>query len=146
MRYINPRFTYFTYLLTSCNSGLTFCTNFSPKSGRSGGRVPLSKKVGGRRPPRPRPTTPLRSKQTDARVTVSTFGQLARSRTPVSIHFSLPTATTRQSPRSAAGCGGWPLPRNRCHATFMLLLFHCVSLKRYQDRLAVEDDATALRY
>ena len=35
-----------------------FCTNFSPKSGGVGTR-PLSKKVGGRRPPRPRPTTPL---------------------------------------------------------------------------------------
>ena len=36
-----------------------FCTNFSPQKWGSGGRVPLSKKLRGRRPPRPRFTTPL---------------------------------------------------------------------------------------
>ena len=51
-------YTAFQYV-TSCNSGLTFARMSVQKSGGVGDASPLSKKVRERRPPRPRPTTPL---------------------------------------------------------------------------------------
>ena len=108
--------------VTNCNSGLTFARISFQKSGGVGDASPLSKKVGGRRSPRPRPTTPLVEPTCQFGRTATRSGQNGRrhnrfaaigQRTRLVLELGL-RATITNNVRYRGACPRLAISRGRC--------------------------------